>query len=114
MAKMTTQRAPKGSPTLITIRVHNVRVTLVKENDMVKNTLTSDGPHLQAIGYMPGGQVLIQSAIRAGHSPSVQADAVREIASWLHTHRKGWDIETLPGEGVVGCPGGDGCPQTGR
>lgn len=96
---------------MITIRVHNVRVFLVKESASVKNTLGDDGPHLQAIGYMPSGQELIRSAIHAGHSPSVQAAAVADVTSWLRANRKGWDIMTLPGEGVIGCEGGDGCPS---
>lgn len=78
---------------LITIRVHDVDVRFDDKRT---------GPHLQAVGYMPSGQVLTQGAIFAGHSPSVQATAVKETADWLRKHRPDWDIETLPGEGVIG------------
>lgn len=86
---------------LITIRLHNVDVTHDEQRQ---------GPHLMAVGRMPSGQVLTQGRIFAGHSPSVQAAAVKETADWLRKYRPGWDIETLPGEGVLGCKGGDGCP----
>ena len=77
---------------MITIRVHDVHVSVKDENP---------GPHLMAIGYMPDGQELIRGRIYAGHAPSVQFAAVAEVASWLRKHRPGWDIATLPGEGVV-------------
>lgn len=77
----------------ITIRVHNVDVRF---DD------TRQGPHLQAVGYLPGGQVLINGRIFAGHSPSVQGEAVKEVADWLRKHRPNWNIATLPGEGVIG------------
>ena len=56
---------------------------------------------MMAVGYMPGGQELIRGGVHAGHAPSVQSAAIAEISSWLRKHRPGWDIETLPGEGVV-------------
>lgn len=78
---------------MITIRVHAVRVFDLDGEDR--------GPHLQAVGYMPSGQELTRGSILAGHSPSVQASAVKETADWLRKHRPGWDIESLPGEGVL-------------
>lgn len=78
---------------LITIRVHNVRVLDNDGKDL--------GPHCRAVGYMPGGQVLIEGRITGGHSPSCQGQAVKDVADWLRKHRAGWDIATLPGEGVV-------------
>lgn len=80
---------------MITIRVHNVRVFHGADAE-------EQGPHCRAIGYMPSGQVLIEGRIVAGHSPSAQSAAVKDVADWLHKYRPGWDIETLPGEGVVG------------
>lgn len=77
---------------LITIRIHAVRVF---HGDIAQ------GPHCRALGYMTDGQVLIEGRIVAGHSPSAQATAVKDVTDWLHVHRAGWDIETLPGEGVV-------------
>lgn len=73
----------------ITIRIHAVRI------------VDDDRPHLRAVGYMPSGQVLIEGRILSGHAPSVQSAAVKEVAQWLRTHRPGWNIATLPGEGVV-------------
>ena len=78
---------------MITIRVHAVRVLDHENNDR--------GPHLQAVGYMPSGQELTRGTILAGHSPSVQAAAVKETADWIRKHRSGWDIASLPGEGVL-------------
>ena len=78
---------------MVTIRVHSVRVYDHEGNDR--------GLHLQAVGYMPSGQVLTRGSIFAGHSPSVQATAVKETADWLRRHRPGWNIESLPGEGVL-------------
>lgn len=74
----------------ITIRLHDVRYT-----DSYR------GPHLRAVGRMPSGQVLIEGPIHAGHDLTVQAVAVKEVADWLRANRPGWNIETLPGEGVV-------------
>lgn len=85
---------------MITIRVHDVRVFHGAEEQ---------GPHCRAIGYMPSGQVLIESRILAGHAPSVQAAAANDVSDWLHLHRPGWNVETLPGEGVV--DHGDGARQ---
>lgn len=77
----------------LTIRVHNV---IVLDHEHV-----DQGPHLQAVGYMPSGQVLVRSAIVAGHSPSVKAMAVKDVADWVRANRPSWDIETLPGEGIT-------------
>jgi hypothetical protein len=78
---------------MITIRVHDVRVFHGAEEQ---------GPHCRALGYLPGGQVLIEGHILAGHAPSVQAAAVKDVSDWLHVHRPGWNIDALPGEGGVG------------
>jgi hypothetical protein len=83
---------PMKTRRLITIRVHDVRVFHGTEEQ---------GPHCRAIGYMPGGQILIEGCICAGHSPSVQAAAMKDVSDWLHSHRPGWDIKTLPGEGII-------------
>lgn len=65
--------------------------------------LTADtGPHLRAIGYLPSGQVLIEGRICAGHSPTVQGEAVKDVADWLRKYRPDWNIATNPGEGVIG------------
>ena len=76
----------------ITIRVHDCRFFIKGEDP---------GPHLLAIGYMPDGEELVRGTIRAGHSPSVQADAAAELAGWIKKHRPGWGIETTPSEGVI-------------
>lgn len=87
-------KAPKtkNPPVKITIRVHDCRLS-IKEED--------PGPHLIAIGYTPRGEELVRGTIRAGHSPSVQAAAVAEVAVWIRKHRPGWDIETAHDENVV-------------
>lgn len=54
-----------------------------------------------AIGYTPSVEELVRGTIRAGHSPSVQADAAAEVAGWIKKHHPGWNIETTPSEGVV-------------
>lgn len=77
----------------ITIRVYAVRVIGPDGDDM--------GPHLMARGFLPGGQILIDGRICAGHAPSVQSEAVAEVSAWLRKHRPDWNIETLPGEGVI-------------
>jgi hypothetical protein len=72
---------------IITICVHDCRVIIKGEDP---------GPHLVAIGYMSNGEELSRSNIRAGHSPSVRAEAVAEVVAWLKKYRPGWDIETAP------------------
>lgn len=73
---------------LITIRLHDV-------------TVPGRGPHLRAVGYMPSGQALIEGPILEGHDIGTQAAAVSEVAGWLRANRPGFNIETLPGEGVI-------------
>lgn len=78
----------------ITIRVHRVRV--LDDNGRDK------GPHCHAVGYMSSGQVLIEGRIFAGHSPSVQDMAVKEVVDWLTVHRAGFTVEVLSGIVPVG------------
>lgn len=80
-----------GLSVLITIRVHDVRVL---------HGTREQGPHCRAIAYTPGGEILTEGCILAGHAPSVQAATVREVIAWLHRHRPGWVVVEAPsGEG---------------
>jgi hypothetical protein len=56
--------------------------------------VAGDGaPQCIARGYMPSGQELIQSSIHATHDPASQSAAVKEVSTWIHANRPGWNIE---------------------